>query len=632
MSGLVDVEFYSTQRSRSFTTWSAAWDFLASDPGEHLTFHPLVDGEWVARHTLRAGRFWYSALFMPGPQVTSTSPVFDVIAAAQGASHSAARVLRDFVTRAQAETPLPVTLPGAVTTMGGHRSQAINRERTAADMQARAAPVSVPEWDAAAERRYRDAAMRANEPDDGSPVVTVVMPVKDRAREVVDAIRSVVAQTFTAWELIVVDDGSSDGTSEAVRALLDDPRIRLFETESRGVSGARNMAIAHARAPYLAFLDSDNQWDPDFLAILLGRALAAPRSTVVYSAAKIREDASIRYLGRPTDYRSMRDGGNVIDLNAMVARRTDVIEVGAFDEDLERWVDYDLQLRLLRAGTAEYCPFLGVLYDHRASRGDRITTTRSIAWRDVVLGRHLEHADRATSPGSMSVVVTAEGMTWSSVLATVARVPEQVEVIVAAGQVTRSFLRIVGQVAELRGMRLVATARRESRTLLTARGIALATGEYLVLVVAGVEPTAELLEIFAAELLDRSTAVVDSAVVARDGSCAVVGGTLDGADALPEPIRVAVVGVEPETAKTAAGLLTAFRTVDVRAAGGIDLRLTGMAAVAELCRRVSPGGVKVLTRHPAAADFSEVIPVDPVDPAEAALIRRVLSEVTNGRA
>ena len=96
------------------------------------------------------------------------------------------------------------------------------------------------------------------------PAISVVMPLYNKERDVARAIRSALAQTFTDYELIVVNDGSTDRSVEAV-ATFNDPRIRLVNQENQGVSAARNCGVAEAKANHIAFLDSDDEWKPAFL-------------------------------------------------------------------------------------------------------------------------------------------------------------------------------------------------------------------------------------------------------------------------------------------------------------------------------------------------------------------------------
>ncbi|HZF01834.1 MAG TPA: glycosyltransferase [Methylomirabilota bacterium] len=101
------------------------------------------------------------------------------------------------------------------------------------------------------------------------PLVSVIIPVFNRAHCVANAVESVLAQTFRNFEIIAVDDGSTDGTAEVLEKFGD--QIRLLRQKNRGVSAARNAGIRAARGKWIAFLDSDDRWFPE----KLDRQLAA---------------------------------------------------------------------------------------------------------------------------------------------------------------------------------------------------------------------------------------------------------------------------------------------------------------------------------------------------------------------
>ncbi|MBL0040305.1 MAG: glycosyltransferase family 2 protein [Xanthomonadales bacterium] len=102
------------------------------------------------------------------------------------------------------------------------------------------------------------------------PAVSVVMPLYNKADLVLEAIASVQAQDMCDWELLVVNDGSTDGGPEQVRAAtVQDARIRLVTQPNHGVSSARNAGLSHATSEVVAFLDADDLWRPDFLTAVL---------------------------------------------------------------------------------------------------------------------------------------------------------------------------------------------------------------------------------------------------------------------------------------------------------------------------------------------------------------------------
>src|SRR4051812_28108863 len=104
------------------------------------------------------------------------------------------------------------------------------------------------------------------------PTFSVAIPAYNAAATIAPALRSVLAQTRGDFEAIVVDDGSTDATAEAVGPFLEDGRITLVQQENRGLSGARNTALASARGRYVSLLDSDDLWLPHYLE-RMGEAL-----------------------------------------------------------------------------------------------------------------------------------------------------------------------------------------------------------------------------------------------------------------------------------------------------------------------------------------------------------------------
>ena len=110
------------------------------------------------------------------------------------------------------------------------------------------------------------------------------MPVFNRPELLLTAVKSVLAQTFRNWELIIVDDGSTDDIAGALRPLLADPRIRLVRQQNRGECVARNNGVRLARGEIVAYLDSDNFWYPHFLAAAVEVFRADPDLDIAYGA------------------------------------------------------------------------------------------------------------------------------------------------------------------------------------------------------------------------------------------------------------------------------------------------------------------------------------------------------------
>jgi len=119
-----------------------------------------------------------------------------------------------------------------------------------------------------------------------TPSISVVMPVYNVEGYIAEAVRSVLAQSFQDFELIVVDDGGSDNSVEIARAIYD-PRITIVSQENRGLAGARNAGIARSRGRYIALLDSDDRWHPDKLLKHFTHLEADLRVGVSYSGSRM---------------------------------------------------------------------------------------------------------------------------------------------------------------------------------------------------------------------------------------------------------------------------------------------------------------------------------------------------------
>ena len=94
--------------------------------------------------------------------------------------------------------------------------------------------------------------------------ISIVIPLYNKEHYIEDTIKSVLAQTYSNWEAIIIDDGSTDASAKIVQS-IPDSRIRLYQQANQGVSKARNHGIELATGDYIAFLDADDQWKPNYL-------------------------------------------------------------------------------------------------------------------------------------------------------------------------------------------------------------------------------------------------------------------------------------------------------------------------------------------------------------------------------
>ncbi|WP_447955847.1 glycosyltransferase [Vreelandella sp. EE7] len=181
------------------------------------------------------------------------------------------------------------------------------------------------------------------------PLVSIIMPCFNRMETVGEAVDSVMAQSYSNIELILVDDGSKDGTDKwCERAANEHARINaVLLGQNGGVSAARNKGLEVARGEYIMYLDSDNRWDTRFVAAMVGAFQQLPDAEALYSGLYRYHGDSQTPAGvmfGPLN-RSLLFNRNYIDLNTFVHTRKAWQRLGGFDESLPRYVDWDLVRR-----------------------------------------------------------------------------------------------------------------------------------------------------------------------------------------------------------------------------------------------------------------------------------------------
>ena len=202
--------------------------------------------------------------------------------------------------------------------------------------------------------------------------VSIIMPTWNRVACVGDAIESVLNQSHKNWELIIVDDGSTDTTRDRVNSYADN-RIRYIEHGSRkGVSAARNTGLKHAQGSWIFFLDSDNKWRPHFLTTMLQFVTKSGVDAAYCGANLVKDDFDKNViLFSDFEFESCASE-NFIDLNTFCVNST-LVHIG-FNESLRRFVDWDFMLQVATRGCIRAAPFIGVDY-YDGDRNSRITRT-----------------------------------------------------------------------------------------------------------------------------------------------------------------------------------------------------------------------------------------------------------------
>ena len=198
------------------------------------------------------------------------------------------------------------------------------------------------------------------------PIISVVIPAYNAEKWISQTIKSVQQQTFSDWEIIVIDDGSTDSTLEILKGIVDE-RLKVFSYENGGVSVARNRGLAHSAGEFIAFLDADDLWTPDYLELHLAALKQHPEADVAYCwTARIDEKGDFLSTKPPVFFQ-----GNVypqllvksfLDCGSLLIRQQAIQSVGEFDPCLKLGEDWDYWLRLARHSHFVLIPKVQLLY------------------------------------------------------------------------------------------------------------------------------------------------------------------------------------------------------------------------------------------------------------------------------
>jgi glycosyltransferase involved in cell wall biosynthesis len=308
--------------------------------------------------------------------------------------------------------------------------------------------------------------MTAVEADMPQPLVSVVMAAKNYARFLPEAIESVLAQSFADWELLIIDDGSTDATPTAARPFLADPRVRYFRADKLGQPRAKNLGIGLARGEFVAFLDADDAWEPTKLEKQLAVFRDNPGVGVVFCRRSLIDESGRALVGPavPATAKTAGTAGptspplprgrvlpamfvqNFVCFSSAVVRREVFAHVGRFDPQWDLAIDFDLWLRVARHHGFDFVD--EELVKYRTGHGnlskkllDRVDTAMSIMYRACARYGVAEEVPRE---------VVAEG--YASTCRTMGYVLRGSEPRAAAKWYLRALRWPAGRVASAKGL------------------------------------------------------------------------------------------------------------------------------------------------------------------------------------
>ena len=202
--------------------------------------------------------------------------------------------------------------------------------------------------------------------------ISIIMPTHNRASIIIKAIDSVINQSYQNWELLIIDDASTDNTKNVVHSYQNNKIKYHLSTSCMGVSHARNIGFDNAQGKYIAYLDSDNEWHSDYLMIMINILEDNPEFKSVYCAQtlydcknkiEVKKGLRFGYFNR-----AFLENDNYIDINAFLHNKSLFYEYGGFNENLTSLEDWDLLLRYLENSFPFPLPcVLSKYYFHRSN-------------------------------------------------------------------------------------------------------------------------------------------------------------------------------------------------------------------------------------------------------------------------
>lgn len=194
--------------------------------------------------------------------------------------------------------------------------------------------------------------------------ISVIIPTYNREKTILRSIQSVLDQTYTNLEVLVIDDGSTDATAELVKNIADD-RVQYIALEQNGgVSNARNVGARMASAEWIAFQDSDDSWHPDKLEKQMSYAMEHPEYSMIYCQYKMHLQYGIETIVPTKEASPIMEGNllapllkrNVIGAPTILVRKQDFLNVGGFNTSYKALEDWEYVIRFAKNYQVGFVP------------------------------------------------------------------------------------------------------------------------------------------------------------------------------------------------------------------------------------------------------------------------------------
>ena len=582
-AGLFDLAWYELQRDRSFADDRAALEnYLREGRVRGFSPHPLFEPAWYRPKDWRTAD--EDPLLTYVRDGGSPHPAFDE--ARYVLQHPNARrhpggALGHFLASATPQRPVPAS-PDVP--WGTLRSVLVAAQGLWVEHERAVGPANVGPPEEAAVAALLSWAGAVPLPD-VDPLVTVVLPVRNRATHLVAAIASVRQQSFPGWELVVVNDGSTDATARVLELLADgDPRIRVITHAPSGSSAARNAGIQAAAGLYVAFLDADEVWAPEHLRIALATLVSRPCSAV--HAMTRRWSRGIAHAAFPADPRLLVHR-NHVSVSALVVERQVLHDAGGFDAGLPRFAEQDLGIKLAQATTIVPIDYVAVTNYQDPSLTDRASLTEPTAWTEVVTDRQEFDWPRLTREvdqrSSDLTILVPDVLGWRAALATVRSALDSapdVEVVVAHGGGTRFDWTMLVAQCPAEGVRLFRTPVPRSLAFLTNLAFAHSSGRTAVVLPAGTTVAQGSLQRLAETLHATGAAAVRPTIRGLDASAPALPGLTVSARSLADARGFDVLSTRGQETERLLQLISPDGADAVALTAEVEVELTKRARAA----------------------------------------------------
>lgn len=383
-------------------------------------------------------------------------------------------------------------------------------------------------WDSEAEQELISSLKSNQRLHDDQPLVSIIMPAYNRENLIFRSIESALNQTYGEFELIVVDDGSSDATCEVVRQISNqDDRVVLYESEHVGAAAARNLGIEKARGRYIAFLDSDDTWNENFLEATLSHIYNV-NSRGAYAAAKVVDKHGTYYLSGDIDLEVLQVE-NRLNMQIVVLERELAVEAGSFNPEVRRCIDYEFFLKVFELEKLSHVPIIGATWDNEREDNSRISRSEGPYWEAVVQQQQridwqsLKLAQGERVKGKVSIVV-ASRENWQDTVKTVHSIyrntsVEDFEIVVVQHVTPGREAQLAAALGGLKNLKIVFEPKRRFVGFAKNLGFAAASGEFVCFVAPGLEVDKGWLQPLLSQLSNgQEVAGVQSIILCADRS------------------------------------------------------------------------------------------------------------------